>query len=104
LRYHSTFFRITSLLKYTMARLSPKQLEEELKKQNELYGDGEDQLGGSATDPEADDDTKKELEDEIGHPVDPDQEGFSIGETINEEEEERHGLTPPESYDTDDII
>jgi len=67
-----------------MARLTPQQQKDMLKRQEDLYGDGEEEMGGSATAPGADDldDAMKEAfgeEPEPGEPVD-------IAEKVDEDE------------------
>jgi len=71
-----------------MAKPTPKQLEEELKKQDKLYGDGEDRLGGSATDPEEDDDMEEAMEDVTGDDFDEEEpKPLNVAEEVDEDEE-----------------
>jgi len=68
-----------------MARLTPQQLEDELKKQNKIYGDGDDQLGGSATNPDEDDDLDDAMEEAFGEEPKPG-EPVDIAEKVDEDE------------------
>lgn len=57
--------------------------------------EGEGEMGGSATEPTADDDTKRAVEEAIGNePVEG--EPFSIAEEVEKDEKARRGMTPPE--------
>lgn len=70
-----------------MVRVNPQKLAEELKKQNKVYGDGEDQLGGSAPDPDVDDDVEESLEGVIGNQPYPG--SFSLSDEVDEDETAR---------------
>jgi len=65
-----------------MAKPTPKQLEEELKKQNRDFGDFDD------IDP---DDYGKDVDDDlkavIGNEPDPEEDGFSIAEEVDKDED-----------------
>ena len=63
-----------------MPRINPKKIAKQLEEQNKLYGDGEDQLGGSAPD--------LEVDDEIDSIIKTDYNSESVDEP--EEPEENH--------------
>lgn len=65
-------------------------IKEELRKEeDEVYGD--ETISGSSPRPDTDDDVDKPMTDLTGKKV---ERSDTIAEDINEEEEERHGLTP----------
>jgi len=87
-----------------MAKPTPKQLEEELKKQDDLYGDGEDRLGGSATDPEEDDDMEEAMEDVTGDEFDDEKpEPVNIAKEVEDDEEEIRELPSPDDTPKEDL-
>jgi len=73
-----------------MARLTPDELQKQLDQQADIYGDGDDTISGSAPDPDkiASKSTEDHLVDVIGNEPDPEEDGFNLGDEVNEDEED----------------
>ena len=68
-----------------MAKVTPQQLEEELKKEQADFGDIDDLYDQDTVGK----DTEEELKRVIGNDVDPEEDGFSLAEEIEDDEEEK---------------